>query len=279
VKSAYAFLRQLVIPFGAPASAPQIVIGGDLPPPLDTYLFLGTTKADAAILFLEGGASNTFNFIAHVATAGNSYIWIGAVRNGAVVEATTGRPAGESFRITDSGSAGALRLHLTSSGIEEFDYTIDDMLGNVVSQPRGTIFHAADGASDSAAVAVETVIDTYTNVRLPGHRAFKVEVGGFLQNSVAGGQVQYRLRNTSVVGHIFFFRRTSDVGTPAQVPFVDFHDIFTNAGNEGTFTFVKTIEPIGGGNAQERRTAVAQRYIRFFDIGDSADWGSYPNIT
>jgi hypothetical protein len=89
-------------PSAAPGSA-RIVIGPDLPPPLDTYVFnaygFGATKFVAAIIFYANDSvlpvDDLYQFIAVVDNPGLAGALVyGLVQNGAVREFSVGRPAG-----------------------------------------------------------------------------------------------------------------------------------------------------------------------------------------
>jgi hypothetical protein len=96
-------INSLVIPNTAGAGTARLVIGSLFPPPLDTYLFFGTTKAAAAIIYYSGTPSNDdYQFDAIVQTPGAHFVYRGTVLNGAMNEYSAGRPVGY-YTVFDGG--------------------------------------------------------------------------------------------------------------------------------------------------------------------------------
>lgn len=88
----------LTVPEGAGPGEVRIVIGVELPPPLDTYLYKGVSRFAGAILFRQE-TDDEFLFIGLVnneagGTETGLTIQLGGVRNGVVVEDNPGEPSG-----------------------------------------------------------------------------------------------------------------------------------------------------------------------------------------
>lgn len=86
-------LNTIVLPPGALPGQTRIVIGPDLPPPLDTYLVGGFFKYATGIIFYRASPTNDdYLYLCELETPSTSSIHIGAVLNGAVLEVSPGRP-------------------------------------------------------------------------------------------------------------------------------------------------------------------------------------------
>lgn len=99
-------LRSIVIPQDAGPGDPRIEITPTLPPPLDTYLYLGTTDLIGGIIFYRGTPGDQdYGFIVQAETASELLILQGFVRAGVVVEFAAGDPAGFQWSADFGGSA------------------------------------------------------------------------------------------------------------------------------------------------------------------------------
>jgi hypothetical protein len=95
-------VRTITLPAGAAPGSARIVIGPDLPPPLDTYVctVLGTSHFSGAIIFYSTDAilplDDTYSFIGVLDNGLAAYTAVvyGMVRGGAVVERSAGIPEG-----------------------------------------------------------------------------------------------------------------------------------------------------------------------------------------
>lgn len=84
----------LVIPPGAGPGEARIVIGPDLPPPLDTYTFSGGQTYASGIIFYADGSDTTYTYLCVVedTTDQDIAIHFGHVNGGVVVEESPGVP-------------------------------------------------------------------------------------------------------------------------------------------------------------------------------------------
>lgn len=109
-------INSLTIPNTAGAGTARLVLGSEFPPPLDTYLFFGSTKAAAAIIYYSGTPSNDdYQFDAIVQLPGAHYVIRGTVLNAQMNEFSPGRPYG--FFTQFDGSGVASFTHQGAAGI------------------------------------------------------------------------------------------------------------------------------------------------------------------
>jgi len=86
-------LDTIVLPPGALPGQTRIVIGPDLPPPLDTYLVAGLYPYNDGIIFYSATPTDDdYLFLCQVQFPGTHQVHFGAVINGAVSEVSTGNP-------------------------------------------------------------------------------------------------------------------------------------------------------------------------------------------
>lgn len=178
----------LVIPTGAVSGQTRIVIGPDLPAPLDTYLFYGSHPAVAAIIYYST-AVDTYQFTAIVPIGSGHYLIQGYVYNGVVDEIANNvnYPAGITYEANSH----------TNSNI--------DLNGNVINLRTAGGFTVGDANTDTLLLAA-----SQTGVFAAGHGVFAEDPNnlgfkevwhpvtfqnGWANFNVAGGQfgtVQYR---------------------------------------------------------------------------------------
>lgn len=119
----------LTLPPGAGPGETRIVIGPDLPPPLDTYLFDDGSgdqvKATAGIIYYSGTISNDdYHFMVSVQHVNHHDIVYGAVLNGAVIETLANIPEQWAFLFT--GGSGFYRTYSTTHHHQEMTPTGGD---------------------------------------------------------------------------------------------------------------------------------------------------------
>lgn len=199
MRSIFATLRQLVLPAGALPGTPRTVIGPDLPPPLDTYLFGGTTRASSAII-TYGNSVNSYQFLAFIpGTTTASVYWMGWVRNGVVQEFSAGIPYGQSWNISAGPGVISMGFYTPTNGAVQYfggDVSIDG-----VSQSRGLRAVTISTVS-TAAIIAETVVLTCSTVFINPNRAYEVIIGGATYSSAASGLALYMIRRTGLAGTI-----------------------------------------------------------------------------
>lgn len=85
--------RTITLPPGAGPGDARIVLGPDLPPPLDTYAPFGGAY-EAGIIFYSQGNDTTYTYLCDLANTGAfTEVHLGHVRNGVVEEYSPGEPA------------------------------------------------------------------------------------------------------------------------------------------------------------------------------------------
>jgi hypothetical protein len=104
-----------VVPSGAGSGQTRIVLGPDLPPPLDTYLLGGLYPITAAIIFY-GSDADSYMWQGIVDAAGEIHVLTGAVVDGVVNEVGIGNPAG--FDIISNHSTNKTKLNLYPNWID-----------------------------------------------------------------------------------------------------------------------------------------------------------------
>jgi hypothetical protein len=279
MRSFFATLRQLVLPGGALPGTPRIVIGPDVPAPLNTYHFFAGSgpMADAAIIFYQGGAGVNFNFLAHVSSGAGTFVWVGAVKNGAVVESSPNLPAGTSWDIATPGLGSSITHYLGGANGSDVQYVDTD--GNYVSQPRGKMFFLADTAAANVANPnTSRIIGDAGATRYPNGRAFRMTAAGLWSNTVAGTKSDLRAVNgvnALISGPIPSTKH--DTQSAWQVYVWLFKnssgaDISTGAG--------VTAQPAGGTVTFSANGSNAPRWLLIEDIGDSSipEWAGLPGM-
>lgn len=89
MRSLIASLRRLILPYGAGAGMPRLVLGPDLPPPLNTYIVPGySTTYAAGFIFNGSGDDSSYCYLCTLDTnsTAQSVIHVGQVVNGQVVQ-------------------------------------------------------------------------------------------------------------------------------------------------------------------------------------------------
>lgn len=109
--------RNVVVPPDAGPGEARIVIGPDLPPPLDTYVLSGGATFSAAMIWYANDVMGppldaTYTFEAAVDDGTNYMTKVvrGHVLNGAVVETSTGLPEGQYWSAVPGGSQTDYRI-------------------------------------------------------------------------------------------------------------------------------------------------------------------------
>lgn len=273
MRSFFATLRQLVLPAGALPGSARIVLGPDLPPPLDSYLFFGTTKAGGGIIFYAGTSSDaSYTFIVFVNFGAVFSVHVGHVLTGTMLEKSTGVPAG--LRISFQGSGfNFVQLYLTPI------FAAWDIDG--VSQPRGL---AVDNAnlpvfvSDNvglAATAVEAVYLTAANVVYKAGRCYRMTWNYHARPAGACASVLFRMRRINIAGGAYI----QDMNVPCTVASADSSGTLvryirntTNA--DITQTEVFTVQP-NAGTVQMIGTASIVGSWEIEDCGNAFD---YPGV-
>lgn len=272
MRSIFATLRQLVLPAGALPGTPRTVIGPDLPPPLDTYLFGGTTRASSAII-TYGNSVNSYQFLAFIpGTTTASIYWMGWVRVGVVQELSAGVPYGQSWNISAGPGVISMGFYTPTNGAVQLfggDFSIDG-----VSQSRGLRAVTISTVS-TAAVAAETVVLTCSTVFIQPGRAYRAEFLGETVGSLASNTAIYLVRRTGVAGTIlrnataWTMSPTAGVSQSCTGPV-----IFRNAtGALLVDDIVLTLQAFGG-TVTMAAAADRTRHLEIRDIGAAA---SYPN--
>lgn len=208
MRSILAGLRQLVLPWGASTGTPRIVLGTDLPPPLNTYLYLGLYSIRAAIIFYGAGAS-TYNFLALLETGGGALTLVeGGVVGGAVIENPSGIPVGTSLSIT-SGAGGTASYNIQAGNHFSVN-SIYPGLGRVVK---------VVSTADLGAVGAEATIATLPAATFRDGRAYEARFRGFVTSSIANQIVTFRVRDTNLAGALIGY---PDQGVGSAVTNVQF---------------------------------------------------------
>lgn len=219
MRSFFANLSTLTLPFNAGPGQARIVLGGTLPPPLDTYMTI-SGPYEAGIIFYSEGDDTTYTYLCDVANTGAfTEVHLGHVRGGAVQEYSPGEPAVMLWQANGSGLpvikeflADQLRIGAANGAVG-----IEALLGNIsLYAPTGQLAltaptitltgllqwaATANGAVATLASASDNVIRTtaavaYTSVLAPAGTCgvtfvapqtgvVSIAVGAFFDNTLA----------------------------------------------------------------------------------------------
>lgn len=309
----FAALLSLVLPAGSPPGTARIVIGSDIPSPLDTYqfetplasgLFL---KADAALIFYEGTPSDDdYNFIVHATDSlpSRSMIIIGSVLNGAVNQIGPNHAQGLycSFSgATNDGELGLFgalvvgnqnvlgvgglvsQIDLENAGLN-LNHALNEITSSpVVAGPNDFVIDQVsqprglrannEATSNTAAIGAEAVIDTVTWFAFAG-RAYSLESHCGSFVPSAATTVGWRWRKTNLAG-AFLTQRFWTVS--GQQP-VDVSDIVVHTGASGFVTAVVTLQATGGPTVVAQGAGSFVRRNRVLDAGAATDYPNAPVI-
>lgn len=202
MRSFFATLRRLVLPAGAGSGTARLVLGPDLPPPLDTYLFFGTTKAVVGLVWYGSAiGNNSYSFLVEVPDpAGTTTLWIGHVRAGVVIETLAGFPAGQQWSF-DNSSDTALIFNLAATGAtsaQDFAVRYPGSGIGPISIGRG-LASFTSSIANTAAVAVETTYLTGTTL-FKNQRCYQITLNYHCRGAGAATSCIMRLRRITIAG-------------------------------------------------------------------------------
>jgi hypothetical protein len=162
VRSPLAIVQSITLPSNAIPGQARLVIGADLPPPLDTYTTLNGPYV-AALIFYSQGDDTTYSYIGVVEDSLTQLTIVhwGHVVSGAVVE--------------DSGGVPRVEERLASAGTVAHTIRADDIL--MVAGALGVTLNSAAAllflAATSATITADTVnLDPATELQLRGTKAY-----------------------------------------------------------------------------------------------------------
>lgn len=103
MRSFFANLVSLVLPFNGGAGSARIFFGSPLPPPLDTYVTV-SGPYQAGIIFYSSGDDTTYTYLCVIRNNGAfTEVHLGHVKSGAVQEYSPGEPAVMLWQANGSG--------------------------------------------------------------------------------------------------------------------------------------------------------------------------------
>lgn len=209
-------LRTITLPGDAAPGSPRLVLGPDLPPPLDTYLFAGAADpAVSAIIWYAGiTGDDDYSFLAQVVVGAAIAVWFGHVIGGAVVETRPGLPTGQSWNnnVVSGTASTAFYLAGGSATSTDFRVRLPSATGNSYSLPRGfrdmsitdngIVCTTPGGGAETAVPSAQW--DVEGNPTFQNGRIYCAMVqGSYIESTGAGGAVSFiRLRKgqATVVG-------------------------------------------------------------------------------
>lgn len=316
MRSVFANLRDLVLPFGAQRGTARIVIGPDLPTPLDSYDFTnafggsgGPYTARAALLFYFGTSGDSYDYLAVVRNVGPSVfggLVYGSVNTGAMVENAPGVPSGLKFPFAQGGfdlfgTVFAGRYTGTSFSWNWVNGTIfgklaflnwNSDLAPITAGGANDIW--VDGTSigrgqvayvDSVATPVATATSTThvailsVTATLRNGRAFRVTVHGLTDSSIAQPVFHAVFRNNVTGSRIVSlgFPRVLNANTALPEPLTHTGLVKNASGADITDTWIWSFGLQSGTTAVDLTTAGnSPAYLLIEDIGAASD---YPNAT
>jgi len=261
-------------PFAGPGTA-RIVIGPDLPPPLNTYLFYGTILAtNGTIYYGAFPADDTYTFMVLVQSTFFVDVVIGHVVNGAVVEYQAGFPAGQTWRETLVGPPYLVTNVTTDRLVINGEFFID-----LKSAARGLVDRISSAAGTAAIGAGETVVLTGGVMTWVAGRAYEVIESTDWSGTVASNLAFTIIRRNNVAGAVM---GTHEFGNSVNVGFGQTGYARTiirnNTGADISDNIVQTVQCAGGGTVTGAGGGIYMflRYLETRDVGAAAD---FPNAT
>jgi hypothetical protein len=196
----------LTIPSDAGPGEARIVIGPELPPPLDTYLFGGLDLAVGGIIFYNGGTDDDYQFIVSVPAATLESIFIGSVVSGAVLDDGAGNPRGLEYAadlitLVTSWVMTASNV-VINPGVQATVYNGDLLVvaergDGATSMTPGTT--VAAGYGDVPGPISVTIDKNYTDKASGGSR-LKIHVEGQVRSTAVNTDIWIGVNITGVAG-------------------------------------------------------------------------------
>jgi hypothetical protein len=248
-----------------------MVIGSELPPPLDTYQFYGTgNRADSGIVFYQvTPTDDDYNFLVHVRAASQSVITIGHVLGGSVLEKAAGFPAGQAWTFAGSGLVNN-DMDISSGG----DWQI-----NGISQGRGLLGYARQNTTITTVGAAEAVVQTLGGLTYPYGRAFAVKAVGSAWSGSVVNTATLRVRRTNLAGVELVGTAITPILAVATQANYDYAWVFCNdTAGDITTSIVLTVQPSAGNVIQTPLGAHGILSFEVWDIGRAADFFDYSSL-
>ena len=272
--------RTWTYPDGALPGQPRTVIGPDLPPPLNTYLFFGTTLADSGIIFYQATASNDdYNFLVHIGAGSEATLILGHVLNGAVLERAAGFAAGQSWYFN---GAGMVNNDVNVSALGG-DHRIDNV--SVARGPSRSVFPNAVSATTVAGApfSAEIVVATMTSQVFRAGRAYAVEIfGGFNSTTVGTAGDFYLRKGTTIAGtqwwNYFWSNPMRAGGAIGAIPASRAY-LKRTPGTDLTTSFVLTMRTDNSATGEHFMDANHPRGMMVYDVGAAADFTQAFDVT
>ena len=274
MRSVFAGLRTLFLPWGTPAGSPRIVIGPDVPSQIAT---LGIAPAIAGIIF-ELSATQFHYYMLYgppVAVVRGTY------------DTTNGNQPFEQSNVDPTSL-----LVTWGNGTNTPAYTYEFLggivfVGGAAFPPKSTPFFI-DGVSaarglrasfsattDSSAIGTtETVVATTSTMTFYNGRAYQVEVGGGLYGDTAGNFCTFAIRKNNLAGAQllnFTGTETNTLHTSSVQPLHLVHYLSNTTGADITSTALALTMQSNTGNTQMWGRASLPRFVRVLDSGAAAD--------
>lgn len=236
MRSFFANLVSLTLPFNAGAGNARIFFGAPLPPPLDTYMTISGSY-QAGIIFYSQGDDTTYTYLCVIRnTGGFTEVHLGHVKGGAVQEYSPGEPAVMLWQANGSGlpvikdfladqmrlgaRLGQMTLEALAGAISIFAPNGPIVLTSPTVTVQGLLRWASfsNGAVSTLTSASDNVIRTtastaYTSVLAPAGTCgvtfvapdsgtVTISVGAFFDNTLAASFTiaSAQVRTGSVIG-------------------------------------------------------------------------------
>jgi hypothetical protein len=297
VRSILAGLRQLVLPWGAPTGAPQLVLAQGAPALLTA--FYAPNSIVASEIAYASATDYAYRVWVSILSTGEQSVAEGWVHAGAVYEGLAGYfdPSSgvpRTINVGDFFGARADGTFLNLNGVTGAplnpaagNYSALN-LGNYadltlsgISAGRGILQNAlASSTVSSAAVGAETVVLTMTNVLFPQGRAFCCDFGSMMTASLGTNVGEFRLRATNAGGTPY--GDTGAFGPSAAAANIHAGGQFflrRAFGSDFTVTVVLTLQASGGGTVTQVGTVFGPRFVLIRDIGAYSDYPNAVSVT
>ncbi len=270
MRSFFAGIRTLVLPFGAGPGTPRGVIGPDVPAALTAAYAAKSLTVTWAIIF-ESGTIGRYQYIAQVVNAvGYSRIGLGGVDAGVVSEIVSlGYISGISglfFGDVDNiGGAVLPQIGMTTAGTSDIKWDSATLERGVAS--------FVDAAADTAAIGAEAVTLTLPAMTFRQGRAYRVVWAGRL-NSSAAQVISARIRKTNLAGTVLMVGQYQRLA--AEQTSEHYEGFIGRANGAGDLTGVTLVQTLAAtaGTVTGRGAADTVRWFGVWDCGDVDD---YPN--
>lgn len=270
MRSYFATLRQLVLPAGGGPNTARIVLGPDLPPPLNTYGFgIPSAVAVGGITFNPTDPTS-FEYLVFVQNNATIFsVYLGQVTNGVVLERTAGQPLGTQWLVSSLANTATQVINVSPAAAMRIN-------GNAIAYGTNGNSAFQSIVANSAAFAVETTVFNIFGFFDSG-RAYEIEIDGLVRPGGGATGAEFRLRRGTIAGGAYVSGLTKGFTALGDERFLMKGRLKNPSGGVTiSQNIAVTIQPSGGiGTVMQLASASNVFSAVLRDIGTATD---YPNV-